>query len=117
FSWARLLLGGVLTGLGVAGMHYMGMAAMRMPAVTHYDMGFVALSVLIAIVAATVALWLAFNLRGWAQMLGSALVMGVAVCGMHYTGMYAANFVPDATVTTSGGLGGAYLGQGIFAVA
>jgi NO-binding membrane sensor protein with MHYT domain len=65
-------------------------------------------------------LWLAFNLRGWAQMLGSALVMGVAVCGMHYTGMYAAHFMPtgeDAAAATAGGLVGEYLGMGVFAVA
>ena len=71
-------------------------------------------------VASTVALWLAFNLRGWVQMLGSALVMGVAVCGMHYTGMYAAHFVPngqDPALSTAGGLCGDYLGMGIFAVA
>ena len=118
FNWGKLLLGGLLTGLGVAGMHYMGMSAMRMSATIQYDIGIVFLSVVIAVVAATVALWLAFNLRGWAQMLGSALVMGVAVCGMHYTGMYAAKFVPNDTdaALAQGGLGGEYLGLGIFAV-
>ena len=73
-------------------------------------------SALIAIVASTVALWLAFNLRGKWQMLGSALVMGVAVCGMHYTGMQAATFVPDAQMAATGGLSGPKLGMGIFAV-
>lgn len=119
FSWGKLVVAGVFMGLGVAGMHYTGMAAMRMPAVTHYDTDIVLLSVAIAVVASIAALWLAFNLRGWAQMLGSALVMGVAVCGMHYTGMYAARFVPDgrdALQATAGGLGGEYLGMGIFAV-
>lgn len=119
FGWAKLGIAGLFMGLGVAGMHYTGMAAMRMPAATQYDTGAVALSVLIAGVASIAALWLAFNLRGWAQMLGSALVMGVAVCGMHYTGMYAAQFLPngqDAALATAGGLGGEYLGMGIFAV-
>jgi NO-binding membrane sensor protein with MHYT domain len=117
FNFGKLLLGGLLTGLGVAGMHYMGMAAMQMQAAIDYDIGVVSLSVLIAVVAATVALWLAFNLRGWVQMLCSALVMGVAVCGMHYTGMYAATFVPVDTAAAQGGLGGAYLGVGVFVVA
>ncbi|WP_454832835.1 MHYT domain-containing protein [Pseudoxanthomonas wuyuanensis] len=119
FSWSKLVAAGSFMGLGVAGMHYTGMAAMRMPAVTHYDSGIVAVSVAIAIVASIVALWLAFNLRGWAQMLGSALVMGVAVCGMHYTGMYAASFMPngeDVLQATAGGIGGEHLGVGIFGV-
>ena len=59
---------------------------------------------------------LAFNLRGWGQMLGSALVMGVAVCGMHYTGMLAASFIPDKSAAAAGGVSGGYLGVGIFVV-
>jgi NO-binding membrane sensor protein with MHYT domain len=85
----NLPLGGVLTGLGVALMHYTGMAAMIMPAKITYDPTLFLASLVIAVVAATVALWLAFNLRGNLQRFGSAIVMGVAVCGMHYTGMYA----------------------------
>jgi len=85
----NLPLGGVLTGLGVALMHYTGMAAMIMPAKITYDTTLFAASIVIAVVAATVALWLAFNLRGNLQRFGSAIVMGIAVCGMHYTGMVA----------------------------
>jgi NO-binding membrane sensor protein with MHYT domain len=88
-SMTNLLVGGVLTGLGVALMHYTGMAAMIMKAKITYDITLFVLSIVIAIVAATVALWLAFNLRGNLQRFGSAIVMGVAVCGMHYTGMFA----------------------------
>ncbi|MBW8824055.1 MAG: hypothetical protein JF567_07490 [Xanthomonadales bacterium] len=118
FNMGKLVLAGILTGLGVSGMHYTGMAAMRMPAEIQYDGTLVIASVAIAIVASCVALWLAFNLRGWVQMLGSALVMGIAVCGMHYTGMAAARFLPvDAGSATNGTLGGAWLGMGIFAVA
>jgi NO-binding membrane sensor protein with MHYT domain len=54
--------------------------------------------VLIAIIASIAALWLAFNLRGKLQMLGSALVMGIAICGMHYTGMAAATFNQGGTL-------------------
>lgn len=119
FAWSKLGVAGVFMGLGVAGMHYTGMAAMHMAATTHYDTNIVALSVLIAIVASAAALWLAFNMRGVAQMLGSALVMGVAVCGMHYTGMAAASFVPtgeDPAAAITGGVGGQYLGATIFGV-
>jgi NO-binding membrane sensor protein with MHYT domain len=119
FTWPKLAAGGVFMGLGVAGMHYTGMAAMQMAAVTRYDGGIVGLSVLIAIIASIAALWLAFNMRGAAQMLGSALVMGVAVCGMHYTGMRAASFVPNGenpATALAGGIRGAYLGATVFAV-
>ena len=117
FGWGKLIIAGLFMGLGVTGMHYSGMAAMVMPATIHYDTTLVGASALIAIVASIVALWLAFNLRGWMQMLGSALVMGVAVCGMHYTGMQAATFVPmhDAPAHVAG-LSGANLGMGIFTV-
>jgi NO-binding membrane sensor protein with MHYT domain len=116
FSWGKLFFAGLFMGLGVTGMHYTGMAAMLMPADIHYDQTLVAASAAIAIVASIVALWLAFNLRGKWQMLGSALVMGVAVCGMHYTGMQAATFVPNDQAVAHAGLNGANLGMGIFAV-
>lgn len=116
FNWGKLVAAGLFMGLGVTGMHYTGMAAMLMPAATHYDPALVAASAVIAIVASIVALWLAFHLRGKWQMLGSALVMGVAVCGMHYTGMAAASFVPDGSTVAQAGLSGANLGMGIFAV-
>ncbi|WP_300622033.1 MHYT domain-containing protein [Dokdonella sp.] len=117
FAWSKLGLGGLFMGLGVAGMHYTGMAAMRMAATVHYDSSVVAISVVIAVVASCAALWLAFNMRGAALMLGSALVMGVAVCGMHYTGMAAASFTPtqeSVAAATAGGIGGQYLGATIF---
>lgn len=85
----NLPLGGVLTGSGVALMHYTGMAALIIPARISYDPTLFVASIVIAIVAATVALWLAFNLRGNLQRFGSAFVMGIAVCGMHYTAMFA----------------------------
>lgn len=116
FGRGRLITGGLFMGLGVTGMHYAGMAAMLMPATIRYDTTLVAASATIAVVASTVALWLAFNLRGRLQMLGSALVMGVAVCGMHYTGMLAASFVPSTVPASAHGLSGAHLGTGIFAV-
>lgn len=86
----KLLFAGFFTGLAVAGMHYLGMAAMVMPgAVMTYNQILVGVSLGIAVVAATVALWLAVNLKGVPIMLGSAVIMAIAVCGMHYTGMAA----------------------------
>jgi NO-binding membrane sensor protein with MHYT domain len=87
--WARLVAGGVIIGVGVAAMHYMGMAAMSMPGAMSYDAPLVVASVVIAIVAGTTALWIGTWIRGSAATVGAALVMGVAVCGMHYTGMAA----------------------------
>lgn len=117
-SVAKLLIGGVLTGLGVALMHYTGMAAMIMPATIDYDPTLFYASLGIAVVAATVALWLAFNLRGNLQRFGSAFVMGVAVCGMHYTGMYAVRMTPGGEPVPATGISvpGATLGHSVFAV-
>jgi len=88
-STGRLIGGGVLTGLGVAAMHYTGMASMQMDATMSYNTPLLITSIVIAIVAAIAALWLAFNLRGTLQRFGSAFIMGIAVCGMHYVGMAA----------------------------
>ena len=84
-----LLLGGTIIGIGVASMHYMGMWAMRMPDTMGYNTGLLAASVLIAIVAGTAALWAALRLGSLRHTLLASLIMGVAVSGMHYTGMAA----------------------------
>ena len=107
-SMPQLLIAGPIMGVGIASMHYTGMAAMQMPATISYDPFLFMLSVLIAIVASIAALWLAFkfsiasNAGGrwrWTKG-GSALVMGAAIVGMHYTGMAAASFVPTGEYTT-----------------
>ncbi len=117
-SYTKLILGGGFTGLGVAGMHYTGMAAMIMPAALTYDPLLFWLSIVIAVVAATVALWLAFNLRGNLQRFGSAIVMGLAVCGMHYTGMAAAILTRtgEASVQTGFRLSASELAIYVFAI-
>lgn len=84
-----LIAGGVVTGLGVASMHYMGMAAIKMAGHIEYSLGIVSTSIAIAVVAATVALWFTLRVRGHWVTAGAAAVMGVAVSGMHYTGMAA----------------------------
>ncbi|GGZ30641.1 MHYT domain-containing protein [Streptomyces poonensis] len=84
-----LFTGGTLTGLGVASMHYLGMAGMRLNGKLEYNTLTVGASVVIAVVAATAALWAAAQVRGFLWSVGASLVMGLAVTGMHYTGMAA----------------------------
>ncbi|SEQ54902.1 MHYT domain-containing protein, NO-binding membrane sensor [Streptomyces sp. yr375] len=84
-----LFTGGTLTGLGIASMHYLGMAGMRFNGNLEYNTLTVATSVAIAMAAATAALWAAGQVRGFLWSVGASLVMGLAVTGMHYTGMAA----------------------------
>jgi NO-binding membrane sensor protein with MHYT domain len=95
-TWLNLLLAGLVTGVGVASMHYSGMAGMEMQASMTYKPVLFGLSVVIAVVAATAALWAALRLRGVWSTLGAAMIMGVAVSGMHYTGMAAMELHPLA---------------------
>ncbi len=94
----RLVLGGIFMGLGIAAMHYTGMAAMRGHAGLSYDPLFVVLSLVIAIGASTAALWLAFRTTDLWQRLAAAIVMGLAISGMHYTAMRAAIFAAHSPV-------------------
>jgi NO-binding membrane sensor protein with MHYT domain len=89
----RLIFAGTVLGLGVSVMHYLGMAGMRFAGVFVWNWGLVSLSIVIGIVAATAALWLAFRSTSLSARLSSAVVMGGAVCAMHYTGMAAADIV------------------------
>ncbi|MFJ5101702.1 MHYT domain-containing protein [Streptomyces sp. NPDC088554] len=102
-----LVTGGTITGLGIATMHYLGMAGLRMHGRVGYDTGTVALSVLIAVAAATAALWVTVSQRGILASLTASLVMGIASTGLHYTGMSAVHVhlekaagVPDGTPAT-----------------
>ena len=83
----RLVFSGLFMGLGIAAMHYTGMAAMTGEAKLSYDRLYVALSLLIAIGASTAALWLAFRTTDLGQKLVAAVVMGLAISGLHYTAM------------------------------
>jgi NO-binding membrane sensor protein with MHYT domain/CheY-like chemotaxis protein len=105
-TWRRLAVSGTIMGLGIASMHYVGMAALDMAPAIRWDFPVVALSIAIAIGASTAALWAAYRLRGdsrWSRhgRLGSALIMGLAIYGMHYTGMAAANFAPGSICLSS----------------
>ncbi len=93
----RLINSALAMGIGIAAMHYTGMAAMLMTPGIRYDPLLFAASVAVAIGASGAALWIAFRLRRNTPHVkfaraGAAVVMGVAIVGMHYTGMAAANF-------------------------
>jgi NO-binding membrane sensor protein with MHYT domain len=101
FSAGGWFCGSVLAGLGVAAMHYLGMHAMRLPAVMSFDMARVGASVAIAIVAAGAALWLAFHVNNSRLRMASGVVMGLAVCSMHYVGMTAASMICTTSAPAS----------------
>ncbi|HDR8931041.1 histidine kinase [Burkholderia vietnamiensis] len=112
---ARLLAGGMLMGAGIVGMHYTGMAAMRMTPGIRYDPALFAASIGVAVIASTAALWMAQALRAQharhasALRIGAALVMGIAITGMHYTAMAAAHFSPDARCGAANGIDAPWL--------
>jgi diguanylate cyclase (GGDEF)-like protein len=99
-AW-QLAFGALIMGAGISSMHYTGMAAMRMTPGIDYDPTLFGASLLIAVVASGAALWIAFNLRRNTPYVrlargGAAVVMGIAIVGMHYTGMAAARFADDS---------------------
>ena len=100
----RIAIGSVVMGSGIAAMHYIGMAAMRLPATVHWNRMLVGLSVAIAVAVSAVALWMAFRFGHAAsplwgrQKAAAALVMGLAIPTMHYTGMAAARFAASTDV-------------------
>lgn len=99
---SHLIMGGVLVGLGIGAMHYSGMAAMRMAPVLRYEPVTFLVSILVAVVLAILALWIRFRLHRTGltllqRIVISGIVMGLAISGMHYTGMAAARFIGEAT--------------------
>ncbi|WP_151633281.1 putative bifunctional diguanylate cyclase/phosphodiesterase [Noviherbaspirillum aerium] len=114
-SAARLGISGTLLGIGIAGMHYTGMAAMQMSPGIRYKPLIFTLSILIAIVAATAALWIASTLRSnkirrvFLWRMGAALIMGCAIVGMHYTGMAAAEFPLGSVCLAASGISANWL--------
>jgi len=90
--------GSLLMGTGIATMHYTGMAAMRLAAMHHYNPGLWWLSVLLAVVISLAALWLTSYSRdenqGRVLKFGIAVIMGLAIPVMHYTGMASVSYMP-----------------------
>ncbi|SFH93508.1 MHYT domain-containing protein, NO-binding membrane sensor [Collimonas sp. OK307] len=118
FTLSGWLAGSLLAGVGVCVMHYMGMYAMHQSAIMSLDPATVGISVGIAIVAAAAALWLAFNLTKLSHRIVAAVVMGVAVCSMHYVGMSAASMICSADLPASmWQISGDDLGIWVFGVA
>jgi NO-binding membrane sensor protein with MHYT domain len=103
-SLGKTVVAGTLTGGGIVAMHYTGMAAMHVSGRLVFDKTLVAASVIIAVVAATTALWFTQSVKGWAPITGAAVVMAIAVCGMHYTAMAAMSvqLAPVGTVGVQG---------------
>src|ERR1700704_3975836 len=99
-GWFRALAGSVVMGAGIASMHYIGMAGMRLPAICQFNSFLVVLSVVFAVLISLAALWLAFHFRDEKtgidrEKLAGAVVMGAAIPIMHYTGMAAVSFTPS----------------------
>src|SRR5437867_466748 len=95
----RAFVGSVLMGGGIASMHYIGMAAMRLPAVCQFNSFLVVLSIVFAVLISLAALWITFHFRDekngiGREKLAGAVVMGAAIPVMHYTGMAAASCTP-----------------------
>ena len=98
-----LMIGGVLVGGGIGAMHYVGMAALRMGPILRYDPRYFFLSIVVAVVLAELALWIRSALRHHRfGLLASGIVMGLAIAGMHYTGMAAARFYGDPAEQVAG---------------
>ena len=93
----QLLFGALIMGAGISAMHYSGMAALRMQPGIDYDPTLFGLSLVIAVGASAAALSIAFRLRKQTPYVrlargGASIIMGLAIVGMHYTGMAAASF-------------------------
>jgi NO-binding membrane sensor protein with MHYT domain len=88
-SLMKTVTAGSITGTGVLAMHYSGMAALHVSGEIHYRMTLVVASGVVAITAATLALWFTISVKGWGPITGASAIMGVAICGMHYLGMAA----------------------------
>lgn len=87
--WGPSIAVGSLLGIAIVAMHYTGMEAMRMQGVMEFDFTIVLLSFAIAVSASIVALRMSFHHSGPAKRGIGAVLMGIAISGMHYTGMYA----------------------------
>ena len=98
FGDATLPLSALFLGLGIGGMHYLGMYGIRGSCIIQYSWLGVAISVLIAIQASAVALWFAFRQRGVIDTFLGAIALGLAIALMHYSGMEATRFLPSAAM-------------------
>jgi NO-binding membrane sensor protein with MHYT domain len=101
----RLVIAGVIAGIGIAAMHYMGEAAMVMPDSVHYNRVLVAVSVVIALIAGAASLWAGTRVGGIGGTVVASLLIGVAITGMHYIAMAAMEMTPGPMPAMSGSTG------------
>lgn len=113
-----IALGATVMGVGIASMHYLGMAAMRADCVTTHAWPIVGLSVLVGIVASALSLWLCLGTARRPPVAFAALAMALAIAGMHYTAMWAAGFEPTgaAPAAAAPALGAPALSSGVLAI-
>src|SRR5262245_45301457 len=92
---AWLIGGGVVMGIGIWSMHFVGMLALMVPIEIAYDLGVTLLSMAIAIVVSTFALHIASRVHvGRTAVVGAGFAMGIGICSMHYVGMAAIEITP-----------------------
>lgn len=113
-----IALGATVMGVGIASMHYLGMAAMRADCVTTHAWPIVGLSVLVGIVASALSLWLCLGTARRPPVAFAALAMALAIAGMHYTAMWAAGFEPTGATPAAAApaLGAPALSSGALAI-
>ena len=92
----RIMMSGSLTGIGIASMHYTGMAAISANCIVTYRLSGIVLSVLIAIAASTLAMWLAYSNRSITRTIIGAVVLGLSISAMHYAAMLGTSFAQAA---------------------
>ena len=100
-TWTRNLMIGTIYGIAIVGMHYTGMAAMDMKAYIDWDMTYVILSVMVAVIAATASIRASFIQLSFIPAIAGSVLMGIAISGMHYTAMCAVTVVGDQSIQVS----------------
>jgi len=93
------VIGGAITGAAIGAMHYIGMAAVRAPAVAIWDWRYVVSSAVIGIAAMAVGMRVVIRGHGWRSQMAGAIIFTLAICSMHFTGMTAVTYLPDPTVS------------------
>jgi PAS domain S-box-containing protein len=96
--WQKALLGGGFVGLAIGAMHYVGMAALRVPADLRWDPSYVGASLAVGVVLAAAAIWLAYLGSAWQYRLSAAALLAAAICGLHFTAMAAIALTPDPLI-------------------
>jgi signal transduction histidine kinase len=97
-TWRNRALGGAAWGLSIAVMHFMGVAAMRLPATISWDRGLAAVAVAIGVAGAMAALVVAGDMSNVRRAIAGPVLLTLAICGLHFTGMGAVTLDPAPMV-------------------